>query len=87
MKISKDIIRSQNSLGISIREQRKAKGLTQADLAQRAGLRQATISGVEKGVHSIRLENLLNILRILNLELSLQARSQNDAKTIETLFA
>ncbi len=45
---------------------RKAAGLTQAELAARAGIRQETISRIETGKHSAGLKTMAKIDRALN---------------------
>lgn len=53
---------------IRLRETREARGWTQAQLAERAGVRQATVSRIETGkVSSLDLEvfeNLANALEV-----------------------
>jgi transcriptional regulator with XRE-family HTH domain len=48
-----------------VRAVRKARGLTQADLARLTGLTQATISYVERGKKEISLRNFLKIDAVL----------------------
>jgi transcriptional regulator with XRE-family HTH domain len=46
---------------------RRLRGLTQAQLADRAGVSESTISRLERGDGGVTLENLLRILRALGL--------------------
>ncbi|MFA5101505.1 MAG: helix-turn-helix transcriptional regulator [Candidatus Omnitrophota bacterium] len=54
-----------------IREARKAKGLTQGDLARKAGLSQQSISFMEQGYVNISLRTLKKITDALGLKISL----------------
>ena len=49
---------SSQDLGAALRAKRRAAGLTQADLAQRAGCRRQTIVAIEAG-HSVQSDVLL----------------------------
>lgn len=53
----------------SIIEARKAKNLTQTELGKRLGLPQSYISKLESGRLDVRLNNIIEIARYLNLEL------------------
>jgi HTH-type transcriptional regulator/antitoxin HipB len=68
------IVRSPKTLGTSIREARRAAGLTQAELGLQSGLRQATISSLENGDGGT-LESLFKVVTILKLEMRLETRS------------
>ncbi len=57
-------------IGLRIRTERRAKGLTQARLAEEAGLSRATLNGLEKGtVRELGFRKLDAILEILGLAL------------------
>jgi transcriptional regulator with XRE-family HTH domain len=55
-------------VGSSLEAWRKLRGLTQAQLASRAGLSRDTIVRLEKGEGGVSLENLLLVLRALGLQ-------------------
>jgi transcriptional regulator with XRE-family HTH domain len=56
---------------VRLRELREAKGLTQLELAERVGVRQATISDLETGkAKTIRLSLIEALTRELGVELS-----------------
>ena len=58
-------------IGNRIRSERRSKGLTQAHLAEEAGLSRATLNGLEKGtVRELGFHKLDAILEILGLELA-----------------
>lgn len=51
-----------------VREIRKARGLSQVELAEKAGVNQATISKVERGNMNVTLENITAIATALGVE-------------------
>jgi len=69
------VIRSSKILGASLARARKAKGLTQDQLASKANTRQATISDLENGKGGTRVDIVLAILAILDLDIKLQDRT------------
>ncbi len=62
-----------NKLSDIILFHRKRSGLTQLELAELAGVGKNLVYSLENGQESVRLENLLKILRILNIELDFQS--------------
>lgn len=58
------------SLPEVVRQTRKIAGLTQAQLAEMAGVGKTLIFNLEKGHEKIGLDNLKKILRILNIKMS-----------------
>ena len=54
-----------SSIGREIVADRKAAGLTQQELADRAGIRQETLSRIESGKHAPTLKTLKKIDRVL----------------------
>ncbi|KZK84950.1 antitoxin HipB [Pseudovibrio sp. Ad13] len=80
------LIRTPKLLGTYIRERRKELGLSQSDLAEKCGTRQASISLLETGNPGIKLENLLLVLSVLQLDLAIQNRKQSSHSEIEDLF-
>lgn len=79
-------IRNATQLGAALRRRRRALGLTQTALAEKTHLRQATISDIENGVGSTRLDTLLTVLAALDLELATQPRTKSSSADIERLF-
>jgi HTH-type transcriptional regulator / antitoxin HipB len=55
-------------LGLFIRTNRKAAGLTQLELADLAGLGKTTVFDIEKNKESVRWDSLKAILNVLNIE-------------------
>lgn len=61
-------------LGAAMRSHRKALGFTQQELADRIGVRQATISQMENGAADTRVSTLMEAIATLGLDLSLTPR-------------
>lgn len=80
------VIRSPKQLGAVIRRARQSKGLTQTQVARRAGMRQATISEIENGRSGISQDSLFALLAALDLTLVADSRRSEDAPTIEDIF-
>lgn len=79
------IIRLPNQLGAVIQSHRLAKGLTQTELARLSGTQQKTISAIENGSDGTRLDTLLGVIGILDLDLQIVARRQTEI-SIEDVF-
>tara|TARA_B100000809_G_scaffold198384_1_gene198203 strand:- start:98 stop:343 length:246 start_codon:yes stop_codon:yes gene_type:complete len=79
-------IRDAKQLGAALQRERKRQGLTQAKLAEKAGLRQPTISVVEGGKTTSELQVILDMMTALGLEMSLNARASGNTPEIEDLF-
>ncbi|MCR1784651.1 helix-turn-helix domain-containing protein [Nocardioides carbamazepini] len=79
-------ITSWTKLGGLIRDARKARALTQADLAQRAGVARSWLARVEAGHRGAELEPLLRLLRALELTLTLSSArpEQPDRATLQS---
>lgn len=71
-----ELVRTPRQLGAIIRNARRHRGLTQAELGVLAGLRQETISLIENGNEATRLDTLLAVLAALDLEFQVAIRSQ-----------
>jgi len=73
-------IRSPKELGMTLRQQRKAKGLTQAAAGKPVNLVQSKISQIENGTLAIELNTLFRLLAALELELVVQPRQTHELK-------
>lgn len=62
------------ALAAEVRGKRKALGLTQAELARLAGCGPVFLYAVERGKPTVRVDKLLDVLRVLGLELAVQPR-------------
>ncbi len=82
----KQLARTPKDIGHAIREARKECRLSQTELASRSGLWQETISKIENGVASTKLETLFDLLAALDLEIQVQPRSKGARSSMEDLF-
>ena len=80
-----DIARSPKQLGNIIHRARKQRGMTQTELANRTGLRQALISEIETGNNGTKMSTIYTLLAALDLELMVGRRSAS-TKNIEDIF-
>ena len=78
--------RTARQIGAIIRRARRNAGLTQTDLGKRIGLRQATISRLEKGEEETRLSTLLDALSALALEIVIGKRGKASTRNLEDMF-
>lgn len=78
--------RTARQIGAIIRRARRNAGMTQAELGVRIGLRQATISKLERGEPATRLSTLLDVLSALGLETIIDERGRASSKDLEDLF-
>ncbi|WP_306027951.1 helix-turn-helix domain-containing protein [Stappia sp. MMSF_3263] len=74
-----DLARSPKQIGSVLRRARKKRGMSQADLGSRAGLRQGTVSLIENGNPGVRIETLLAVLAALDLEFRIEPRGAGGA--------
>jgi transcriptional regulator with XRE-family HTH domain len=58
-------IELQKLFGQNVRRLRQAQGLTQAELAIKAGLNRSYLGGVERGQRQIGLENIAKLAKAL----------------------
>lgn len=79
------IVRSTLQLANYIRAKRRKLGLSQEQLAAKIGVRQKTLSDIENA-RSARLDTLMRILAILDLELVVRTRTKSSANDIEAIF-
>ncbi|MFV8467378.1 helix-turn-helix transcriptional regulator [Flavobacterium sp. LB1P62] len=61
------------NLGLFIKEHRKQAGLTQLELANLAGVGKTTIFDIEKNKETVRWNNLLAVLKVLNIEIQFKS--------------
>lgn len=60
------------SLGAAIKHYRKQAGLTQAELAERAGIHRSYLSELETGADTEQLRRIFRVLRQLGVRMTLQ---------------
>lgn len=80
------LARTPKQIGTILQRARKQRDWTQSDLAERAGLRQATISTIENGDKPAKLDSILAVLAALDLEFRVAERSKGTEQDIEDLF-
>ena len=73
-----DLARDPKQIGNLIRRARKKRALSQKALGDKAGLRQETISLIENGNPAARIETLLAVLAVLDLEFQIGPRSKGE---------
>lgn len=73
-------------LGIQIREKRLSRGLTQADLAQIAGLTRQKVIAVEKGTLSVGMSAYARVLGALDCELAVIPAAMPTLDEVQDLF-
>src|SRR5689334_7270721 len=61
------VLRAQRGIGSDLAAWRKLRGLTQAQLADRADVARTTVVRLEHGDGSVSLENVLRVVRALGL--------------------
>jgi putative transcriptional regulator len=72
--------------GSEIRRARKAKGMTQADLAARVGISRATLIAHEQGHAGPSLDLAGQLANILGLRLTLQSVPEEKSDAVEAEF-
>jgi HTH-type transcriptional regulator/antitoxin HipB len=80
------IARTTKDLGQVLRAARKAQGLTQAELAARAGVWQRTVSNIETGASGAKADTIFDLLAALDLELRIVPRSKMTRRDLEDIF-
>ncbi len=78
--------RTAKQIGAIIRRTRRSASMTQAALGAKIGMRQATISKLERGEPATQLVTLLDALSALGMEIIIDKRGRVDAKALEDLF-
>jgi HTH-type transcriptional regulator/antitoxin HipB len=84
--VMKHLVRTSKNLGHAIREARKAKNLTQKELASMSGVWQETISKIENGSGGTKLETLFDLIAALDLEIIVTERSKGASDGLEDIF-
>lgn len=80
------IARTVEDIGSVLRNARKAQGLTQGELATRAGVWQRTISNIETSNSDAKLATIFDLLAALDLEFQIVPRSKMKPGDLEDIF-
>jgi transcriptional regulator with XRE-family HTH domain len=81
------ILRDATGLNQALRSRRKALGLTQEQLGQRAGLAAKHVSRIENGTHEPKVSTLFALVSALGLELALaEAGKVVSAPSVRDIF-
>ena len=68
---------SPQSLGEALRAARKKKGMSQQEIGKSVGIDQPSISTIERGESSVRVDTLFRLLAALDMELVIQPRQKS----------
>ena len=79
------IARTATQIGQALRRRRKALGLTQAQVGEKAQVRQETVSKLESGRPGAPLHTMLAVLGALDLELVIRERTKGTT-SLEDIF-
>lgn len=74
-KPARQVVTTPMQLGEILRGRRKARGISQAELARKGGLSQSRVSVLESDPGSISLDRLLVLVKLLGLELVIEDKS------------
>jgi HTH-type transcriptional regulator / antitoxin HipB len=80
------IARTPKQIGDLLRRRRLQTGMSQSELGQRVGVRQATISLIESGQDATKIGTICAMLAALDLEFAVDARSKGSPADIEDIF-
>lgn len=79
-------IRSHEHIADAIKRIRKLHGYSQAELANRTGITQATVSRVESGSKKVEIGTLILIFAALDADLFITPRPKDKKSATEGLF-
>ncbi len=82
----KHLVRTSKNMGHAIRQARKARNLTQKELASKSGVWQETISRFENGSGGTKLATVLDLIAALDLEITVTERSKGALDGFEDIF-
>ena len=77
------IVRNPKELALHVKSYRKSKSISQVDISESVGIKQATVSSFERKPEATKLDTLFLILSAANLEIEirpkgLRSRNNND---------
>jgi HTH-type transcriptional regulator/antitoxin HipB len=71
------IVHSPKELAEFIRDRRKRKKISQAEVGDRVGIKQATISSFENNPEGTKLETLFKLFSVLDLEIQIIPKEES----------
>jgi len=77
------MIYSPKQLAALVRLERQKRGWTQSELANRVGIKQATVSNFENNPDKTTLTTLFKILQSLEQELVIQSKSAQSSRELD----
>ena len=80
------VTRNTKQVGEALRRVRRKGKLSQRQLGEKVGVRQATISSIEGGEPGTQLRTLMDVLAALGLELVIRERGSGMTEDIEGMF-
>lgn len=84
--MSLGLARSPQQLGQLIKSARVARGLSQSELGQRAGMHQPQVSTIERGHPGANLAGIFELMAVLDLEMTVRGRSKSSEADIADIF-
>lgn len=69
--MKKNNIEERNRIGSEIAELRAKQGLTQEQLAEKLGIKQQSVSRIERGLFSVGFDMLQKIAEVLNSDIKI----------------
>lgn len=78
--------RGPRQVGMALRRARRAQRLTQTNVADRAGVTQATVSLLEGGTHGVKLKTVTDVMAALGLDAIRPRRGEAEAGDVAGLF-
>jgi len=79
----RQVIHQPAQLGEILRGRRKARRISQQDLATKLGVAQSRVSNLESDPAGVTLDRLLLVAKLLGLELVLQEKAPASASKVE----
>jgi HTH-type transcriptional regulator/antitoxin HipB len=81
-----DIARTAPEIGAALRRRRRSLKLSQVEVAERAGMKQSTVSAAEAGGAGTKLKTIADLMAVLELEFVVRPRSSGRSTLIEDIF-
>jgi HTH-type transcriptional regulator/antitoxin HipB len=77
------IITTSGQIGEIIRGRRKARRMSQAQLAKKLGVSQSRLSALEAGTAALTVDRLIALANVLDLQLVVQDKANKSARETE----